>query len=57
MLPTERLDYSAISERRPLALPDGARLVVWVRPGPSQPTGFDPVKRSMTPTERSIIAR
>src|ERR687883_846904 len=30
MLPTERLDYSAISERRPLALPEGARLVVWV---------------------------
>src|SRR5918911_5199529 len=30
MLPTERLDYSAISERRPLALPDGARLAVWV---------------------------
>src|SRR5512138_265548 len=30
MLPTERLPYSAISERRPLALPDGARLAVWV---------------------------
>jgi peptidoglycan/xylan/chitin deacetylase (PgdA/CDA1 family) len=30
MLSTERLDYSAISERRPLALPDGARLAVWV---------------------------
>src|SRR3954453_8395887 len=30
MLPTERLDYSAIPERRPLALPDGARLAVWV---------------------------
>jgi allantoinase len=30
MLPTERLDYSAISERKPLALPDGARLAVWV---------------------------
>src|SRR5213078_3176263 len=30
MLPTERLDYSAISEHQPLALPDGARLAVWV---------------------------
>ena len=30
MLPTERLDYSAITERKPLELPDGARLVVWV---------------------------
>src|SRR5437667_3060894 len=30
MLPTERLDYSAISERPRLALPEGARLVVWV---------------------------
>src|SRR5713101_5980209 len=30
MLPTERLDYSAIPERKPLALPDGARLAVWV---------------------------
>jgi peptidoglycan/xylan/chitin deacetylase (PgdA/CDA1 family) len=30
MLPTERLDYSAIAERRPLKLPGGARLAVWV---------------------------
>src|ERR1700731_1617307 len=30
MLPTERLHYSAISDRRPLALPDSARLAVWV---------------------------
>jgi peptidoglycan/xylan/chitin deacetylase (PgdA/CDA1 family) len=30
MLPTDRLAYSAISERRPLELPDGARMVVWV---------------------------
>ena len=30
MLPTERLDYSAIAERKPLALPGGARLAVWV---------------------------
>src|SRR3984893_18628029 len=30
MLPTERLDYCAISEPQPLALPDGARLAVWV---------------------------
>ena len=30
MLPTERLDYSAIVERKPLALPGGARLAVWV---------------------------
>ena len=30
MLPTERLDYSAIAERKPLTLPGGARLAVWV---------------------------
>jgi allantoinase len=30
ILPTERLDFSAIAERPKLVLPDGARLVVWV---------------------------
>jgi allantoinase len=30
MLPTDRLAYSAIAERPPLKLPDGARMVVWV---------------------------
>jgi allantoinase len=30
MTPTERLDYSAISDRKPLVLPDGGRLAVWV---------------------------
>jgi allantoinase len=30
MLPTERLDYSAITARKALTLPNGARLVVWV---------------------------
>ena len=30
MLPTERLVYSAITERAPLKLPAGARMVVWV---------------------------
>ena len=30
MLPNERLAYSAIVERPPLALPGGARLAVWV---------------------------
>ena len=30
MLPTERLSYSAITERPPLRLPDGARTAVWV---------------------------
>jgi allantoinase len=30
MLPTERLPYSAISERPALKLPDGARMAVWV---------------------------
>src|SRR6516162_3894086 len=30
MTPTERLPYSAISERKRLVLPDGARLAVWV---------------------------
>ena len=30
LLPTDRLDYSAIGERPPLALPGGARMAVWV---------------------------
>jgi allantoinase len=30
MLPTDRLDYSPITERAPLQLPNGARMVVWV---------------------------
>jgi allantoinase len=30
MLPTERLAYSAISQRPPLRLPNGARLAVWI---------------------------
>ena len=30
MLPTERLDYSAISERKALVLPGQARIAVWV---------------------------
>jgi allantoinase len=30
MLPTERFAYSAIADRPPLNLPDGARMVVWV---------------------------
>src|SRR5271156_4626693 len=30
MLPTERLDYSPISQRRKLTLPGGARLALWV---------------------------
>jgi allantoinase len=30
MLPTERISYSAISERPPLRLPGGARMAVWI---------------------------
>jgi allantoinase len=30
MLPNERLDYSPISQRKKLTLPNGARLVLWV---------------------------
>jgi hypothetical protein len=30
MLPADRIAYSAITERGPLKLPDGARMVVWV---------------------------
>jgi allantoinase len=29
MLPTDRLDYSPITERKPLKLPNNARMVVW----------------------------
>src|SRR5262249_21202672 len=29
MLPNDRLDYSAITTRKPLKLPKGARMVVW----------------------------
>jgi len=30
MLPTDRITYSAIADRSPLRLPDGARMAVWV---------------------------
>ena len=30
MLPTERIDYDPIAGRKPLVLPDGARMAVWV---------------------------
>ena len=30
MLPTERISYSPINARKPLKLPDGARMAVWV---------------------------
>ncbi len=30
MLPTERIDYAPIAGRKPLALPGGARMAVWV---------------------------
>ena len=30
MLPQERIDYSAITARPPLSLPDGKRMAVWV---------------------------
>jgi allantoinase len=30
MLPTDRIAYSAIGERPPLKLPDGARMAVWI---------------------------
>src|SRR5271156_3464277 len=30
LLPTDRIPYSAITERPPLKLPDGARMAVWV---------------------------
>jgi len=29
MLPNDRLDYSAITKRKPLKLPKGARMAVW----------------------------
>src|SRR6516225_1688681 len=29
-LPTDRIEYSPITERPPLKLPDGSRMVVWV---------------------------
>ncbi|MEI8153346.1 MAG: hypothetical protein WCG92_17370, partial [Hyphomicrobiales bacterium] len=30
MLPTDRLDYSAITERPAIKLPGGARMAIWV---------------------------
>src|SRR5437762_4151346 len=30
VLPTDRIAYSPITERKPLKLPDGARMAVWV---------------------------
>jgi hypothetical protein len=42
MHPSERLEYSAITQRAPLKLPDGARMVVWIIINVEQ---WDPTKR------------
>src|SRR5258708_5474346 len=49
MLPTERLDYSAIPERRPLALPDGAGLAVGVSFNVEKWAPREPLPRTVLP--------
>jgi len=49
MLPSERLDYSAISERPKLALP-GARLAVWLIVNVEE---WDPTR----PMPRTVLTR
>jgi len=48
MLPADRLAYSAINERPPLALPGGARLAVWVIVNVEE---WDPTR----PTPRTVL--
>src|SRR5271169_623747 len=49
MLPTDRLDYSAITERAPLRLPDGARMVVWVIVNVEEWDPTQPMPRTVLP--------
>jgi len=49
MLPADRLDYSPISERAPLKLPDGARMVVWVIVNVEEWDPTQPMPRTVLP--------
>src|ERR1700722_2409232 len=49
MLPADRLDYSAITERAPLKLPDGARMVVWVIVNVGEGVPTQPMPRTLLP--------
>ena len=55
MLPTERCVYSAIKERPRLALPDGARLVVWVIVNIEEWNPREPLPRQKKPCAVLII--
>jgi allantoinase len=49
MLPADRLDYSPITERAPLKLPDGARMVVWVIVNIEEWDPTQPMPRTVLP--------
>ena len=49
MLPTDRIAYSAISERPKLTLPDGARVAVWVIVNVEQWDATQPMPRTVLP--------
>jgi peptidoglycan/xylan/chitin deacetylase (PgdA/CDA1 family) len=49
MLPAHRLDYSPISERAPLTLPDGARMVAWVIVNVEEWDPTQPMPRTVLP--------
>jgi peptidoglycan/xylan/chitin deacetylase (PgdA/CDA1 family) len=49
MLPADRLDYSPISERAPLKLPDEARMVVWVIVNVEEWDPTQPMPRTVLP--------
>ena len=58
MLPSERIDFSAISQRPKLALPDGARLAVWVIVDIEEWDSTQPMPRMvLTPRRRGADAR
>jgi peptidoglycan/xylan/chitin deacetylase (PgdA/CDA1 family) len=49
MLPTDRIAYSAITERPKLTLPDGARVAVWVIVNVEQWDATQPMPRTVLP--------
>ena len=49
MLPTDRIAYSAISERPKLILPDGARVAVWVIVNVEEWDATQPMPRTVLP--------
>jgi allantoinase len=54
MLPSERIAYSAISDRPALLLPKGARMVVWIVVNVEEWNAREPMPRTVLTSRRWI---